>query len=186
MILPRLFAGLRVARLSLRSTAIRTYLRLAFPGIECHGSVRFGRGATVQAFDGGTIELRAGAFVHDRACLIASGGRIVVGERVAVGRGSVIVACAAIELGAGTLIAEYVTVRDQDHAHGGAARLDDQGLVAEPVTIGEDVWLGAKVSVTKGVTIAARSVIGANAVVTRSLPEQGVYGGVPAKLLRQG
>ena len=186
MILPKLFAGLRVVRLNLRSLALRTYLRLAFPGITCHGSVRFGRGTTVQAFDGGTIILGAGVFVHDGACLIASGGRVVVGERVAVGRGSVVVACAAIELGAGTLIAEYVTIRDQDHVHGGAARLDDQGLVTEPVTIGEDVWLGAKVSVTKGVTIAARSVIGANAVVTRSLGERGVYGGVPAKLLRKG
>jgi acetyltransferase-like isoleucine patch superfamily enzyme len=53
-----------------------------------------------------------------------------------------------------------------------------------PITLVEDVWLGANVTVTANVTIAKGCIIGANAVVTRDTEEYGLYVGVPAKRLR--
>ena len=169
----------------MRSWAKCAYLRVGYSGIQCHRSVRFGRGVVVQAFDGGSIKIGHGSFILDHAVVEAKGGSLILGPGSLVGRGSVIVATQEIVIGDGTLIAEYVTIRDQDHAHSGEAPLDNQGLAKAPIRIGHDVWLGAKVSVTKGVTIAPRCVIGANAVVTCSLTERGVYGGVPARLLRR-
>lgn len=55
-----------------------------------------------------------------------------------------------------------------------------------PVTIGDDVWLAARVVVGKGVTIASGVVVAAGSVVSRSLPEQGLYAGAPAVLKRRG
>ena len=53
-----------------------------------------------------------------------------------------------------------------------------------PVHIGDDVWLCTNVTVLKGVTIGARSVIAAGSVVTRDIPADCLAGGTPAKPIR--
>ena len=55
---------------------------------------------------------------------------------------------------------------------------------AEPVTIGDDVWIGRRVMIMPGVTIGNGCVIGAGAVVTKDIPPYSVAGGVPAKVLK--
>lgn len=182
-LLARVFAGLRVLDYALRNALKRVHLRLAYPGVRCHPSVRFGRGATVRAFDGGTIELGEGTVVLDYAWLQAEGGQLTIGKNCLIGMGAVVICSNAIELGDGTLTAEHVTIRDQDHNHAGDGRLETQGSTSAPIRIGHDVWLAAKVTVTKGVEIAPHAAVGANAVVTRSLPTRGVYAGAPARLL---
>jgi maltose O-acetyltransferase len=52
------------------------------------------------------------------------------------------------------------------------------------VLIGNGVWIGANVFIKEGITIGNNSVIGANSVVTKDVLENGIYGGVPAKLIR--
>lgn len=54
----------------------------------------------------------------------------------------------------------------------------------QPVTIEDDVWCGANVTILKGVTIGRGSVVAAGAVVTKSFPPYSIIGGVPAKLLK--
>lgn len=183
--LARLLGRVRIAWWWLRAWRIRTILRLAYPGITCHPSVRFGRGVTIRAFDGARIEIGAGAGILEYAQVQADcGGHLVLGEQCLIGRGAVVICNESIQIGAGTMTAEHVTIRDQDHNYAGAERLEAQGTTTAPVVIGHDVWLGAKVTVTKGVEIAPHAVVGANAVVTRSLGERGVYAGAPARLIK--
>ena len=56
---------------------------------------------------------------------------------------------------------------------------------AEPIVLGDNVWLGSAVVVCPGVTIGDDTVVGAGAVVTRNLPAGVVAAGVPAKVLRE-
>ena len=56
---------------------------------------------------------------------------------------------------------------------------------AEPITIGDNVWLGGGAIVCPGVTIGANTVVGAGAVVTRDLPAGVVAVGAPARVLRE-
>lgn len=58
------------------------------------------------------------------------------------------------------------------------------GEKAGPITIGEDVWIAANATICANTTIAEGCVIAANAVVTRNTEPMGVYGGVPARLIR--
>jgi acetyltransferase-like isoleucine patch superfamily enzyme len=50
--------------------------------------------------------------------------------------------------------------------------------------VGDNVWCGANVVVTSGVTIGERCVIGANSVVTENVPAGSIAAGAPAKVLR--
>lgn len=182
----RVLGRLRMLWWQLRSLRIRIVLRFAYPGIRCHPSVRFGRGVTIRAFDGARIEIGKGVGILEYAQVQADrGGHLVLGEECLIGRAAVIICSHAIEIGAGTLTAEHVTIRDQDHNHSGDGRLEAQGSSTAPIRIGHDVWLGAKVTVTKGVEIAPHAVVGANSVVTRSLPVRGVYVGAPARPIGQ-
>ena len=55
---------------------------------------------------------------------------------------------------------------------------------AEPITIGNDVWIGRRVMIMPGVNIGDGCVIGAGAVVTKDIPPYSVAGGVPAKVIK--
>ena len=52
------------------------------------------------------------------------------------------------------------------------------------IVIGDYVWIGVNVIINPGITIGENAVVGANSVVTSSLEPYGIYGGVPAKLIR--
>ncbi|MBN1187222.1 MAG: acyltransferase [Bacteroidales bacterium] len=59
-----------------------------------------------------------------------------------------------------------------------------QGLQNAPIIIEDDVWIGANVTILKGVKIGKGTIIAAGAVVTTDVPEYSIFGGVPAKLLK--
>ena len=59
------------------------------------------------------------------------------------------------------------------------------GRRCAPITIGAGAWLGAGVTVLGGVTVGAGSVIAAGALVSGDTQPDGVYGGVPARLIRR-
>jgi maltose O-acetyltransferase len=59
----------------------------------------------------------------------------------------------------------------------------DKWEAAEPITVGDNVWLGGGVIVCPGVTIGDNTVVGAGSVVTRDLPADVVAVGAPARVL---
>lgn len=62
----------------------------------------------------------------------------------------------------------------------------NQGLeIALPITVGDNVWIGANVTVIPGVTIGSNTVIGAGSVVTRDIPDGVVAAGNPCRVIRE-
>lgn len=138
--------------------------------VELQGSrnIRFGRNALI--YPGVYLETQGG-------------GSITLGDNVVLSRGVHIVAFERVVLGDGCMVGEYSSLRDADH------RLDehsmrDSGHLVAPISLGANVWLGRGVSVLKGAELGAASVVGANAVVTRSVGSRQIVGGVPARALR--
>jgi acetyltransferase-like isoleucine patch superfamily enzyme len=106
--------------------------------------------------------------------------RIELGNKVVISRGTHIVAMAGIEIGEGSLIGEYTSIRDANHSREPDQPIRDSGYTAKPITIGRDVWLGRGVTVLGGVMIGDKATVGANAVVTRDVPAGATVVGIPA------
>ena len=63
-------------------------------------------------------------------------------------------------------------------------RNSNEGTCSAPIVIEDDVWIGAQSTILKGVTIGARSIIGAGSVVTKSIPADCIAAGNPCKILK--
>lgn len=63
-------------------------------------------------------------------------------------------------------------------------RISNEGTKSAPIVIEDDVWIGAQSIVLKGVTIGARSIIGAGSVVIKSIPADCIAGGNPCKVIK--
>ncbi|MDQ7001995.1 MAG: acyltransferase [Ghiorsea sp.] len=128
-----------------------------------------------------SIKLGARCRLEDDVKLITFGkANIEIADDCFIGWGSMIAAHQHISIGQGTAIAEYVSIRDHNHV-GGAKAVHLSAMDMKPVTIGQHVWIGAKVTIVAGICIGDNAVIGANAVVTKDVPAGAKVAGVPAR-----
>jgi len=118
-------------------------------------------------------------FVHQRA-RIAVPWNLTLHDRACLGDRANAYTLAEIEIGA------RATVAQEAYLDTGSHDFDQAGLplVAAKITIGEDAFVGARAFVLPGVTIGARSVIGACSVVTHDVPADVIAAGNPCKVLR--
>jgi len=156
---------------------------LLYRGVEVGRRVQVGRGCRLVLEPGAQLVLADHCAIDDGSTLaVYRNGRIVVGTGSFVGHHATVAARESVELGARTFLAELVSVRDHDHTVGTAP--SSGAFAVTPVTIGEDVWLGAKVTVLRGAQIGDRTIVGANGVVRGALPSDAVAVGAPAKVVR--
>lgn len=105
---------------------------------------------------------------------------IVIGDNVTINLGCVFVAMDAITIGENTAIAEYVSVRDQEHRHSEESGVRGQGYNVGPVHIGKNVWIGRGVYIGPGTSIGDNSIVAANSVVRGEFPPGVLLAGAPA------
>lgn len=102
-----------------------------------------------------------------------------------INRGAIITARAPVEIGDDALIGPYAIINSGNHVFVDLNTPTNlQGHTESPISIGNNVWLGAHACVLQGVTIGDGSVVGAGAVVTRDIPAHSLAVGVPAKVIR--
>jgi acetyltransferase-like isoleucine patch superfamily enzyme len=106
-----------------------------------------------------------------------------IGNHVFIGTGTELNITNKVTIGSGTLIASGCRIIDHDHGMRLDKLIKDQPSTSANILIGVDCWIGANSVILKGVTLGNGSVIGAGAVVTKSIPENQIWGGVPAKFL---
>ena len=152
--------------------------RSAFARWPLHGDV-------LEMLADGRLEL--GEQVHfEPGVWLTGSGRLRIGEGTFLNLGVQVASVELVEIGAHCMLANGCFVTDGNH------RFDDpempvpwQGFTSKgPTRLGDNVWCGANVVVTSGVTIGERCVIGATSVVTAALPAFSIAAGSPARVLR--
>jgi acetyltransferase-like isoleucine patch superfamily enzyme len=143
------------------------------------------------------IRLGAHTMVRGTLNVLAATGHIHMGTHCYVGSGAQLWSQIGIDIGNRVLIAHHVDIHDTN-AHpvdpevraketiGTLERLSaqDWSLVAcAPVRIEDDVWLGFKSTVLKGVTIGRGAIVAAGAVVTEDVPAKSIVAGNPARVV---
>jgi acetyltransferase-like isoleucine patch superfamily enzyme len=155
--------------------------RGAFVRWPVHGNV-------LEALRAGRLEVGEHALLEPGVWLTAPApGRIRIGAGTFLNLGVMIAALELVEIGDHCMLANGCFVTDGNHRFDDPSRpVPWQGFTSKgPTRIADEVWCGANVVVTSGVTIGERCVIGANSVVTRDLPPRSIAAGNPARVLRR-
>lgn len=112
------------------------------------------------------------------------GDHIFVGENFFANYDCTIMDACDVRIGKNCLLAPKVSIFSVGHPVD--VEIRNQGLaVAEPVTIGDNVWIGGNAVICPGVTIGNNVVVAAGAVVTRDIPDDVLVGGNPAVIIRK-
>ncbi len=108
---------------------------------------------------------------------------IIIGDYCLISPGTRISAAQSIRIGDNCMLAANVYISDSDW-HGTYNRIRPFRCT-KPIILENNVWLGERVIVNKGVTIGENSVIGAGSVVTKNIPANVVAAGNPARVIKQ-
>jgi acetyltransferase-like isoleucine patch superfamily enzyme len=155
--------------------------RGAFARWPVHGNV-------LEALREGRLEIGPQTLLEPGVWITAPGSaRIRIGAGTFLNLGVMVAAAELVEIGDHCMFANGCFITDAGH------RFDDpvrpvpwQGFTSKgPTRIGDNVWCGAHVVITSGVTVGERSVIGANSVVTHDIPPFSIAAGSPATVLRR-
>jgi len=112
------------------------------------------------------------------------GYQTTIGARTFVNWGAIFLDVAAVSIGDDVQIGPNVQFLTATHPLDPDPRRE-KWEAAEPIVIGNNVWLGGGVIVCPGVIVGADTVVGAGSVVTRDLPAGVVAAGSPAKVIRE-
>jgi acetyltransferase-like isoleucine patch superfamily enzyme len=155
--------------------------RGAFARWPLHGDV-------LVALREGRLEIGAHTLLEPGVWITAPApARIRIGAGTFLNLGVMVAAMELVEIGSHCMFANGCFVTDADH------RFDDpdrpitwQGFRSKgPTRVGDNVWCGANVVITSGVTVGERSVIGANSVVNSDVPPYSIAVGAPARVIKQ-
>ena len=156
--------------------------------------------ARIRNIRGDTRCIKVGdhTLVAGELLVFSHGGDISIGEWCYIGEGARVWSSGSIHIGDRVLISHNVNIFDSlthplnarmRHAQfkaimqSGHPRSIDLG--ERPVSVGNDVWIGANACVLRGVTIGEGAIVGAGAVVTHDVPPFTLVAGNPARVIRE-
>lgn len=112
------------------------------------------------------------------------GATIRIGRHCAFSNNVSIIAVESVEIGDDCLIGDMVSIMDSDFHGINPDRRRAGPVKTAPVKLQDNVWLGSRVVVQKGVMIGKNSIIAPNAVVTSAIPPDSIAAGIPARVIR--
>lgn len=108
-----------------------------------------------------------------------------MGSNCAIGDFAHFGASGGIEIGNDVIMGAYISFHSENHNFRDTSKLiREQGVTSKGIKLGNNIWVGAKVTFLDGCSIGDNSVVAAGAVVSGSFPENSIIGGIPAKVIK--
>jgi len=165
----------------------------AVAGAQWHLRQATSVGARARVYGSPRVTNKGTMIIGDRVRLISTvatievsvgpGATLEIGDQVYINYGCSIGATQLVRIGSRCNIGTYCIMMDNDY-HSLEPERRNEMPPSAPIILEENVWLGARVIVLRGVRIGANSVIGAGSVVSKDIPPRSVAVGVPAKVTR--
>lgn len=115
---------------------------------------------------------------------ILGNGALIIGDNVWIGHQGLIISSSKIDIGSDIDIAPRVYIGTGTHIiDSTSANIAGNGI-SKDVVLGSGSWLGVNSTILPGVCIGKKNIIAAGSVVTRSTSDNNMYGGVPAKFIK--
>jgi acetyltransferase-like isoleucine patch superfamily enzyme len=150
--------------------------------LNAQGPVRIGLGVHLHgAVNHGALQMGRRSRLFSRVGLYfeSVNGRVTIGEFTFLNRRTEVICASAVDIGRRCAISWDVCITDTDlHSVSGSHS-------TAPVLIGDNVWIGARTIVLKGVTIGDGAIVAAGSVVTSDVPPRALVGGNPARVIRE-
>jgi acetyltransferase-like isoleucine patch superfamily enzyme len=189
----RALEGLRLSWYRARLGALGQGCRIE-SGVSFHypGRIRIGDGTGI----GRNVTLRANTdqipgiklgrhvSINDSVLINANRGQVTLGDHSWLGPFCLVYGNGDVTIGSNVLVAGHTSINTVSHSTDRCdVPINDQPVVVDPVIIEDDVWIGLNAVILQGVTIGRGSIVGAGAVVNRSIPPWSVAMGVPARVV---
>tara|TARA_B100002052_G_C15563896_1_gene454759 strand:+ start:95 stop:610 length:516 start_codon:yes stop_codon:yes gene_type:complete len=112
--------------------------------------------------------------------------KVSLGERVSIHQFCYFDSQGDIEIGNNVAIGNHVKLLTSDHIFNNKKDLiKDQGVETKKIIIKDNVWIGAGVTILKGVVVGENSIIGAQSLVNKNVPPNVIAAGVPCKVIKE-
>lgn len=135
----------------------------------------------------GRLKIGNDFVIGERSSLWSHEKGLSIGNKVGIGKGCYIAQLGgSIKIGDNVLIADSVKIYSLNHKYEDTTSpILHQGYEECTIEIEDNVWIGSGVVIFNNVTIGSGSVIGANTVVTKFVPPNVVFAGVPGKIIKR-
>lgn len=170
--------GKRVSFFNISGIKLGRFLKL---GHDVHISALGKEGVSI----GDYVGIGAFSRVVVSTSLNQLGAYIRIGHQVGIGEFAYLGGAGGLEIGNECIIGQYFSCHPENHVFEDTTiSIRHQGVTRKGIKIGNNCWIGSKVTILDGVEIGDHCVIAAGAVVNKSFPAHSVIGGVPAKIIK--
>ncbi len=134
---------------------------------------------------GDCIKIGSYSTLSSTSHLSKFGKGLKIGNNSAIGQFTEFGAAGGIEIGNDVIMGSYISFHSENHNFSDNTKLiREQGVISKGIKIGNNVWVGAKVTFLDGCIVGNNSVVAAGAVVNGTYPDNSIIGGVPAKVIK--
>lgn len=160
-------------------------------------NISFGKGVTLEKYCfidgyakekivfGNSSKLGAYSILSVTSHLSKYGKGFRIGENSAMGEFCHIGAAGGVYIGNNVIMGAYISFHSENHNFEDINKpIREQGVTSKGIVLGNNIWVGVKVTFLDGARIGNNCVIAAGAIINKEFPDNCIIGGVPAKIIR--
>ena len=135
---------------------------------------------------GDVVKIGAYSTISTTSHLSKFGVGLKIGSNSAIGEYSYFGCSGGVNIGDNVIMGQYISFHSENHNFSDTNKLiREQGVTSKGINLGNNIWVGAKVTFLDGCEVGDNSVVAAGAVVTEKFPNNVVIGGVPARIIKK-